>query len=199
MTNVFFKIGDVVLPKWASSPEEFVLLHRQALESDLVSCQLNQWIDLIFGYKQKGPEAVRATNVFYYLTYEGAVCLKSIESATQLEAIQQQITSFGQTPVQLLAEAHPPRHSVMTMAPLMFRRCEDDLCMLMKFISNSPVIFLAANTFQQLPQPTVVSVAQNLVFALNRWDNSYTYGAVTRSALCMSGDKAGEAESATVS
>ncbi|VDO39425.1 unnamed protein product [Haemonchus placei] len=177
------KINDVVLPKWASSPEEFVLLHRQALESDLVSCQLNQWIDLIFGYKQKGPEAVRATNVFYYLTYEGAVCLKSIESATQLEAIQQQITSFGQTPVQLLAEAHPPRHSVMTMAPLMFRRCEDDLCMLMKFISNSPVVFLAANTFHQLPQPTVVSVAQNLVFALNRWDNSYTYGASTRSAL----------------
>ncbi|PIO60824.1 Beige/BEACH domain protein, partial [Teladorsagia circumcincta] len=191
------KIGDVVLPKWASSPEEFVLLHRQALESDLVSCQLNQWIDLIFGYKQKGPEAVRATNVFYYLTYEGAVCLKSIESATQLEAIQQQITSFGQTPVQLLAEAHPPRHSVMTMAPLMFRRCEDDLCMLMKFISNSPVVFLAANTFQQLPQPTVVSIAQNLVFALNRWDNSYTYGSVTRGALCMSGDKAGEIDNAT--
>lgn len=48
--------------------------------------------------------------------------------------------------------------------------------MLMKFISNSPVIYLAANTFQQLPQPTVVSVAQNLVFALNRWDNSYTCG-----------------------
>ncbi|KAK5964611.1 hypothetical protein GCK32_014708, partial [Trichostrongylus colubriformis] len=193
------KINDVVLPKWASSPEEFVLLHRQALESDLVSCQLNQWIDLIFGYKQKGPEAVRATNVFYYLTYEGAVSLKSIENATQLEAIQQQITSFGQTPVQLLAEAHPPRHSVMTMAPLMFRRCEDDLCMLMKFISNSPVVFLAANTFQQLPQPTVVSVAQNLVFALNRWDNSYTYGAATRGALCISGDKTGEADNAAVS
>ncbi|KJH44679.1 Beige/BEACH domain protein [Dictyocaulus viviparus] len=181
------KVSDVILPKWASSPEEFVLLHRQALESDLVSCQLNQWIDLyfriqtertrsdlIFGYKQKGPEAVRATNVFYYLTYEGAVCLKSIEEATQLEALQQQITSFGQTPVQLLTEAHPPRHSVMTMTPLMFRRCEDDLCMLMKFISNSPVVYLAANTFQQLSQPIVVSVAQNLVFALNRWDNSYT-------------------------
>ncbi|KAE9419817.1 hypothetical protein Angca_008986, partial [Angiostrongylus cantonensis] len=186
------KISDVLLPKWASSPEQFVLLHRQALESDLVSCQLNQWIDLIFGYKQKGPEAVRATNVFYYLTYEGAVSLKSIESATHLEAIQQQIASFGQTPAQLLAEAHPPRHSVMTMTPLMFRRCEDDLCMLMKFISNSPVVYLAANTFQQLSQPTVVSVAQNLVFALNRWDNSYTYGSIPRSAISLGGDKGGD-------
>ncbi|VDK31748.1 unnamed protein product, partial [Gongylonema pulchrum] len=50
-------VGDVVLPPWAKSAEHFIALHRQALESDLVSCQLNQWIDLIFGYKQKGPEA----------------------------------------------------------------------------------------------------------------------------------------------
>lgn len=54
-------VDDVVLPAWATSPDHFVTVHRQALESDLVSCQLNQWIDLIFGYKQRGPEAVRFT------------------------------------------------------------------------------------------------------------------------------------------
>lgn len=54
------------------------LLCFQALESEFVSCQLHQWIDLIFGYKQQGPEAIRALNVFYYLTYEGAVNLGSI-------------------------------------------------------------------------------------------------------------------------
>lgn len=52
------KVNDVILPPWAKSAEHFVKVHRQALESDLVSCQLNQWIDLIFGYKQRGPEAV---------------------------------------------------------------------------------------------------------------------------------------------
>jgi hypothetical protein len=51
-------VNDVVLPRWAKTPEHFMVMHRQALESDLVSCQLNQWIDLIFGYKQRGPEAV---------------------------------------------------------------------------------------------------------------------------------------------
>lgn len=79
-------VGDVELPPWASSPEEFIRINRmvkiflnrnvfsfflqnhvfflitvfficlQALESEFVSCQLHQWIDLIFGYKQKGND-----------------------------------------------------------------------------------------------------------------------------------------------
>ena len=104
-------------------------LHRQALESDLVSCQLNQWIDLIFGYKQRGPEAVRATNVFYYLTYEGAVNLDAIESPTLRESVEAQILSFGQTPVQLMHDPHPPRHSIQNLSPMMFTQYADDLCM----------------------------------------------------------------------
>ncbi len=31
------KVNDVVLPPWASSPEEFIRIHREALESDYVS------------------------------------------------------------------------------------------------------------------------------------------------------------------
>lgn len=64
-----FTILVIILPSF---------LYLQALESEFVSCQLHQWIDLIFGYKQQGPEAARALNVFYYLTYEGAVNLSSI-------------------------------------------------------------------------------------------------------------------------
>ncbi|KAK1792125.1 hypothetical protein P4O66_001901 [Electrophorus voltai] len=71
-------VSDVELPPWAKSPEQFVRINRLALESEFVSCQLHQWIDLIFGYKQQGPEAARALNVFYYLTYEGAINLGNI-------------------------------------------------------------------------------------------------------------------------
>ncbi|KHJ48056.1 Beige/BEACH domain protein [Trichuris suis] len=145
-----------------------------ALESDLVSCQLHQWIDLIFGYKQRGPEAVRATNVFYYLTYEGVVDLSVFDDPTVKQALENQVRHFGQTPAQLLFEPHTPRQSIMTISPLMFKPIMEDLCMIMKFISNSPVVHLSANTYSQLQNPTVVSVTASLCFALNRWNNNFT-------------------------
>lgn len=56
-------INHVILPPWAKgSPEHFVTILREALESDYVSKNLNHWIDLIFGYKQRGLEAVKADN-----------------------------------------------------------------------------------------------------------------------------------------
>ena len=36
-------------------------------------------------FKQRGKEAQEACNVFYYLTYEGAVNLDQIEDPTQLK------------------------------------------------------------------------------------------------------------------
>uniref|UniRef100_A0A8C0JCF0 Neurobeachin-like protein 2 n=1 Tax=Chelonoidis abingdonii TaxID=106734 RepID=A0A8C0JCF0_CHEAB len=105
------QVNDVVLPKWARSPEDFIHKHRKALESEHVSAHLHEWIDLIFGYKQRGPAAVEALNVFYYCTYEGAVDLDAIADETQRKALEGIISNFGQTPCQLLKEPHPVRLS----------------------------------------------------------------------------------------
>lgn len=110
-------VCDVELPVWAKKPEDFVRINRmvrdagglfwnthrdseripdcsitihQALESEFVSCQLHQWIDLIFGYKQRGPEAVRALNVFSFLSYEGAVNLDSLDTAQREVSLHSQ-------------------------------------------------------------------------------------------------------------
>ncbi|CAD7090790.1 unnamed protein product [Hermetia illucens] len=167
-------VNDVELPPWAKTAEEFVRINRMALESEFVSCQLHQWIDLIFGYKQRGPEAVRATNVFYYLTYEGSVDLDAITDPVMREAVENQIRNFGQTPSQLLMEPHPPRSSAMHLSPMMFSAMPDDVCMSMKFHLNSPIIHISANTYPQLSLPSVVTVTAGHQFAVNRWNCNYT-------------------------
>ncbi|XP_028274601.1 neurobeachin isoform X3 [Parambassis ranga] len=171
-------VCDVDLPTWAKKPEDFVRINRMALESEFVSCQLHQWIDLIFGYKQRGPEAVRALNVFHYLTYESSVNLDSITDPLLREATEAQIQSFGQTPSQLLIEPHPPRSSAMHLcflpqSPLMFKdQMQQDVIMVLKFPSNSPVTHVAANTLPHLTIPAVVTVTCSRLFAVNRWHNT---------------------------
>eukprot|EP00040_Diaphanoeca_grandis_P037255 m.241726 g.241726 ORF g.241726 m.241726 type:complete len:2347 (-) comp33782_c0_seq1:119-7159(-) len=104
------KISDVELPTWATSAEDFVLKHREALESPYVSANLHKWIDLIFGVKQRGKAAEEAFNVFYYLSYEGGCDLDAIDDPTLLAAAKAQISDFGQVPQQLFKEPHPQRH-----------------------------------------------------------------------------------------
>uniref|UniRef100_A0A2P2K6P1 Putative inactive serine/threonine-protein kinase lvsG isoform X1 n=1 Tax=Rhizophora mucronata TaxID=61149 RepID=A0A2P2K6P1_RHIMU len=56
-------MADLAVPSWAGSPEEFIKLHRDALESEWVSSQIHNWIDITFGYKMSGQAAVEAKNV----------------------------------------------------------------------------------------------------------------------------------------
>ncbi|KAF5820568.1 putative transcription factor WD40-like family [Helianthus annuus] len=104
------KVGDVGLPPWAKgSAREFIRKHREALESDYVSENLHHWIDLIFGYKQRGKAAEEATNVFYHYTYEGNVDIDAVTDPALKASILAQINHFGQTPKQLFQRAHPKR------------------------------------------------------------------------------------------
>lgn len=60
------RVDNVALPPWSGqSARLFVLIHRQALESDAVRAQLHRWVDLVFGWRQTGAAAVQAINVFH--------------------------------------------------------------------------------------------------------------------------------------
>ena len=78
-------------------------------ESEYVSAHLHEWIDLIFGYKQVGPEAAKACNVFNFYTYEDNVNLDTIKDIKERQQIESIISNFGQTPTQLFVDPHPSR------------------------------------------------------------------------------------------
>ncbi|XP_074647224.1 WD repeat and FYVE domain-containing protein 3-like [Tubulanus polymorphus] len=103
-------LNDVILPPWAKNdPREFIRAHREALECDYVSLHLHEWIDLIFGYKQQGPAAVEATNLFHHLFYEGNVDIYNIDDPLRKNAIIGFINNFGQVPKQLFKKPHPQK------------------------------------------------------------------------------------------
>uniref|UniRef100_A0A672MA53 Neutral sphingomyelinase activation associated factor n=1 Tax=Sinocyclocheilus grahami TaxID=75366 RepID=A0A672MA53_SINGR len=101
------RVENVELPHWASDPDDFLEKMRLALESQYVSEHLHEWIDLIFGYKQRGSEAVAAHNV--YICQCVCLCFCSIEDPDQKIAMLTQILEFGQTPRQLFVTPHPQR------------------------------------------------------------------------------------------
>lgn len=61
--SVHSGMTNLTVPSWASSPEEFIRMHRDTLECERVSRQLHNWIDITFGYKMSGKAAIDAKNV----------------------------------------------------------------------------------------------------------------------------------------
>ncbi|KAM4591197.1 lysosomal-trafficking regulator isoform 2-T4 [Odontesthes bonariensis] len=100
------RVNHVNLPPWArNDPRLFILIHRQALETENVSQTLCQWIDLVFGLKQKGKAAVQAINVFHPATYFG-MDVSAVEDPVQRRALETMIKTYGQTPRQLFNASH---------------------------------------------------------------------------------------------
>ncbi|KAK3365220.1 hypothetical protein B0T24DRAFT_428692 [Lasiosphaeria ovina] len=106
------KVDNVILPPWAKGdPKIFIAKHREALESPYVSQRLHQWIDLVFGYKQRGDAAVESLNVFHHLSYKGAKDLDNITDPQERAIATSIIYNFGQTPHQIFTRQHPSREN----------------------------------------------------------------------------------------
>ncbi|OHT14214.1 Beige/BEACH domain containing protein [Tritrichomonas foetus] len=101
-------VNHVVLPPWAKTPEDFIHLHKQALESDYVSEHINQWIDLIFGCKQTGEEAEKADNTFDPRLYPN--CWNNITDPNDITVTEDMLMKVGIIPQKIFDSPHPTRN-----------------------------------------------------------------------------------------
>ena len=108
-------VRDVELPPWANSPLGFTQTNARALESDVCSNALHEWLDLIFGEKQRGQKAKRAMNLFHHLTYvdceaDWEILRECGEEEWGSEAKDWWPSAdFGRCPGQLFMTAHPKK------------------------------------------------------------------------------------------
>ena len=66
-------VNDVLLPKWCKdNPYYFILKCRELLEN-YKEINANSWIDLIFGYKQRGKNAQKVGNIYLPSSYDGVM------------------------------------------------------------------------------------------------------------------------------
>lgn len=91
-------IPNMEMPPWAADPYTFVYLNRKALECELISSSINQWIDLIWGIKQNGSGAISTFNKFHSDVYEDSENFDIYDGSKS-----------GFVPSLLFTEPHPPR------------------------------------------------------------------------------------------
>ena len=97
-------VNNVLIP-FNNNAFKVIATLRKILESPQVSAMIPKWIDLIFGYKQRGKEAELAYNVFTEKTYEDLVDVNKEED----KDILFKMVEFGLTPQQVITKEFPLR------------------------------------------------------------------------------------------
>ena len=133
-------IDDVELPNWIHSNDSFmfVYLMRKALESNYVSTFLPDWIDLMWGFKQKGEEAEKANNIYSSQLYDTVweTHPNAMKDQTKKAEIEATLCHVGQIPPQLFKEKHPKKDAKV-LVPLFSNISLVNFAQSLKAASNS--------------------------------------------------------------
>ena len=113
------KVDNVELPGWAKTPFDFIYMNRKALESEYVSAHLHNWIDLIWGEKQRGEKAKKANNVFMPQMYDDIWTPTNLNNPSTRAEIEAILCHVGQVPPQMFDKPHPVRVPARQVSPIL--------------------------------------------------------------------------------
>ena len=98
------KVDEVITP-CNNNKYKFIEVMKNILENNKVSLNLQNWIDLIFGYKSRGKEAELAKNIFSQYSYQENVNLNKAENKN----LTLRYVEFGLIPNQIMTKECPKR------------------------------------------------------------------------------------------
>ena len=98
------EVNDVKTP-CNDNPYDFIMTMKSSLESNQISKDIQNWIDLIFGYKSIGKEAENAHNIFTEASYQESVDLAKVENKESYL----RMVEFGLIPSQVMNKECPKR------------------------------------------------------------------------------------------
>ena len=91
------EVNDVKTP-CNDNPYDFIMTMKNVLESNKLSKTIQNWVDLIFGYKARGKEAENAKNIFTEASYQESIDLTKVQNK---ESILRMV-EFGLIPTQVM-------------------------------------------------------------------------------------------------
>ena len=90
-------VSDCITP-CDDNPYNFVITMKTIIENEYISSNIQNWIDLIFGYKSRGKEAETAKNIYTEASYQENIDLSKIEE----KASYLRMVEFGLIPTQVM-------------------------------------------------------------------------------------------------
>ena len=96
------EVNDITTP-CHNNPYDFIMTMKSVLESNKISYTIQNWIDLIFGFKAKGKDAELAKNIFKEGAYQENIDINKIEDKDIKESKLREV-EFGLIPNQLMVK-----------------------------------------------------------------------------------------------
>lgn len=106
---------------------ECIYMFRKALESKIATEFIPDWIDLFWGYKQRGEEAHKVDNIYNANMYETAWTPKNEKDPYRKSEIEASMCHIGQFPPQIFTTPHPHRNIIENTKPINNKTSSIDL------------------------------------------------------------------------